>query len=367
MRGGGGNLLTTLVLSLLFAFLLLLLPSQAVDEVISPEDLFHRAVSKWQSSGKKKYESFHDLASQLQNLFSSVTYQNKRLDVVGAMEESILILERFIFEEQQGRENVDRDRLLSKLYTIYGTALSQLSPEECLSLARDPHTLLMGAEEAIRRHEEEKETKNKNSLPSSNKVCLENADNSARNAATLDATNREAEELLKTLDDIAGRSNGGVHERKPMEFVAELFDQFADTFDEKLLDNLQYKVPELVGKLTQELLLSVRNSNNNKKLFQNALDAGVGTGLAGPKIRNLVEHALIGVDASQKMLTKAKTCTRSVGCGRTPTKQQNSDDNDGRPLYDDLILMDLEQMTVDNTLRRVTTGGDGFDLIVGEF
>ena len=36
------------------------------------------------------------------------------------------------------------------------------------------------------------------------------------------------------------------------------------------------------------------------------MDAGVGTGLAGPKIRNLVEHALIGVDASQKMLKKAK-------------------------------------------------------------
>ena len=89
--------------------------------------------------------------------------------------------------------------------------------------------------------------------------------------------------------------------------------------------------------------------------------------MAGPKIRDMVEHALIGVDASQKMLDKAKKCTRSVGCGRDP--ESNGDEDDDRPLYDDLILMDLEQMTVDNTLLLRDTvpdasSSEGFDLIV---
>lgn len=71
---------------------------------------------------------------------------------------------------------------------------------------------------------------------------------------------------------------------------------------------------------------------------------------------------MIGVDASQKMLDKAKDCTRSVGCGILDEK---GEEGDHRPLYDNLLLMDLEAMTVENTLHHDSRRSpNGFDLIV---
>lgn len=246
-----------------FFFLLFLATAHAKAPEPTPEELFRLAVHQWQSSGTRNYQSFNTLADKLHEIFESTNTKRNKLEVVGAMEESILVLERFIFEEQQGRQDSDRDKILSKLYTVYALALSHLTPDECLDLAMDPHTLLIGAEETI---QQRKKTKIQD--PPSNKLCLENADNSARNAATLDATNTLAEELLKTLNA------GNIHERKPMEFVAELFDAFAENFDEKLLDNLQYRVPQLIGTLTRDLL----SKDRSKSKFQNALDAGCGTG-----------------------------------------------------------------------------------------
>lgn len=88
-------------------------------------------------------------------------------------------------------------------------------------------------------------------------------------AVTLDATNIIAEGLLK---QIAGKGTL-VHERKPKDFLAELFDRnFVDTFDKKL-NNLEYKVPKLVGNTAGQL----------KKEFKVVLDDGCG----GTKIKLL--------------------------------------------------------------------------------
>ena len=57
----------------------------------------------------------------------------------------------------------------------------------------------------------------------------------------------------KWLELITGNDGSGVHKRKPKAFVAELFDSFADTYDEKLVKNLSYKVPELVGEAAKKL------------------------------------------------------------------------------------------------------------------
>jgi len=45
-----------------------------------------------------------------------------------------------------------------------------------------------------------------------------------------------ADQLLQSLTNDTAFKGGGVHKRKPTEFVAELFDQFADTFDDKLVN-----------------------------------------------------------------------------------------------------------------------------------
>ena len=43
--------------------------------------------------------------------------------------------------------------------------------------------------------------------------------------------------------------------------------------------------------------------------FENVLDAGCGTGLAGRFLNPLVQNVMVGVDASQKMLDIAEKCT----------------------------------------------------------
>lgn len=230
--------------------------------------------------------------------------------------------------------------------------LLDLNADECHRLALDPHTLLMGVE-----------TVSKGGEPSTY-LCVENAENALRNSATLDATNAVAGELLAA---ITGRESA--HERKPKEFVAELFDSFADSFDEKLVRDLGYKVPQLVGGAAKAL----------RSGYRSVLDAGCGTGLAGRHLEPLLaegeggkrEGRMIGVDASQKMIDVAAKCTTRKGCGLDMAGQilLNGDGREEAPLYDDLLVLDLEEMTLENTLARkggdgLPTGVAGFDLIV---
>jgi len=83
----------------------------------------------------------------------------------------------------------------------------------------------------------------------------------------------------------------------PTEYVKNLFDFFADNFDNKLLNNLNYATPTELLKLLQEKT----DLNLNKKLI---LDLGCGTGLFGKQIKPYAK-TLIGIDLSKKMLEKA--------------------------------------------------------------
>lgn len=86
-------------------------------------------------------------------------------------------------------------------------------------------------------------------------------------------------------------------------YVCELFDTFADSFDE-VLDVLSYKAPELIADALRNAVLPTGS-------FENALDLGCGTGLCGKCLnaKNAVRH-LTGIDLSSGMLEKA----RSRGC-----------------------------------------------------
>lgn len=296
----------------------------------SPEDLYHKAVSKWRSR-RTDWQVWMNFNTEVLSLFQNAS--SNRLEIVGAMEEGILVIEKATVAMGEGAD-LGRDKALSQLYTGYGKMLSELSDKECHDLALDPHTLLIGAETVSK--EDEPKTF----------LCIENSENALRNAITLDATNSYAEELL---EKIKGKGTA-VHERKPKEFVAELFDSFADTFDEKL-NNLEYKVPKLVGSSVAHL---------NKK-FRAVLDAGCGTGLAGRFVRPFVTELMIGVDASKKMLEIAEKCTIDSGCGMI----ENLDGkNNSMSLYESLLQMDLEDMTVGNTLNHVSNQIEGFDLVI---
>lgn len=80
-------------------------------------------------------------------------------------------------------------------------------------------------------------------------------------------------------------------------YVKQVFDDFADSFDENLAD-LDYQAPQLVARLVQEHAATAQRQLD-------VLDAGCGTGLCGPLIAPLARH-LCGVDLSAGMLAHAE-------------------------------------------------------------
>jgi predicted TPR repeat methyltransferase len=84
------------------------------------------------------------------------------------------------------------------------------------------------------------------------------------------------------------------------EYVQTYFDAFADAFD-LVLARLNYRAPELIA-----LALRAAGSRRTSvRPFSAMLDAGCGTGLCGPLVRELC-GSLVGVDLSTRMLHYAK-------------------------------------------------------------
>lgn len=81
-------------------------------------------------------------------------------------------------------------------------------------------------------------------------------------------------------------------------YVRKVFDSFADSFDQQLLNNLNYRAPQiLVDALTRVL--------GSPSGALDVLDAGCGTGLCGPLIKPYARQ-LSGVDLSGGMVEKAR-------------------------------------------------------------
>jgi predicted TPR repeat methyltransferase len=80
-------------------------------------------------------------------------------------------------------------------------------------------------------------------------------------------------------------------------FVTTIFDEMAESFDEKLVGSLSYRGPQIIASLLEAHL------NTHQAL--DVLDGGCGTGLCAPV---LVPYArrITGVDLSAAMLTKAQ-------------------------------------------------------------
>ena len=83
----------------------------------------------------------------------------------------------------------------------------------------------------------------------------------------------------------------------PSRYVEQLFDDYAERFDEALVERLDYSVPE---SLTDLILQHV----GNERRFAHVIDLGCGTGLFGERIRDRADF-LQGFDLSANMLAKA--------------------------------------------------------------
>ncbi|MCA1805643.1 MAG: tetratricopeptide repeat protein [Xanthomonadaceae bacterium] len=86
-------------------------------------------------------------------------------------------------------------------------------------------------------------------------------------------------------------------EAAPPEYVAQLFDQYAEDFDAHLGGALGYRIPERLRELFDELATGVTGPR--------VLDLGCGTGLSGLTFRDRAAW-LAGVDLSPRMLDKAR-------------------------------------------------------------
>ena len=116
--------------------------------------------------------------------------------------------------------------------------------------------------------------------------------------------------------------------------MRDLFDDYADTFEQDLLNDLNYIVPNLMGKEIKKL--TKPRNRQNKRYFSSALDLGCGTGLVSEAIKGVVAK-IDGVDLSEKMIKVAVEHQR----------------------YDDTYLREMSAFLLDETV-----GKPKYDLIV---
>lgn len=95
---------------------------------------------------------------------------------------------------------------------------------------------------------------------------------------------------------LIGRSS--LPDAPPSEYVAQLFDDYADRFDTALVENLAYRVPELLADM-------IAAAAGPEARFARTVDLGCGTGLFGARIRQATSW-LEGYDLSEGMLAKAE-------------------------------------------------------------
>jgi predicted TPR repeat methyltransferase len=82
----------------------------------------------------------------------------------------------------------------------------------------------------------------------------------------------------------------------PPQYLVELFDGYADRFDEHLVKRLNYRGPELL----RDAVAAVTSRTD-----LNVIDLGCGTGLCGVLFRPVAAH-LVGVDLSPRMIEKSR-------------------------------------------------------------
>ena len=135
---------------------------------------------------------------------------------------------------------------------------------------------------------------------------LDEAEKVYRRWISLDPNNPRPHHYLASCTGV------DIPSRASNEFIVDVFDRFAATFDERLTA-LEYSAPAVVVK-------AVRDELGEPQSQYKVLDAGCGTGLCAAGIKPFANH-LTGVDLSPKMLEKARELN----------------------LYDDLIASELTE------------------------
>lgn len=123
-------------------------------------------------------------------------------------------------------------------------------------------------------------------------------------------------------------------QKMPDAYVATLFDQHADVFDEILVDELGYCVPLLVRDLIDRLGIGP---------FERMLDLGCGTGLTGVSLADCTHHRT-GVDLSERIVELAydREVYDDLYVGEAVEFLTDFEDEDGsRPHWDLIAATDV--------------------------
>ena len=107
------------------------------------------------------------------------------------------------------------------------------------------------------------------------------------------AINPDHSEAKHLLSSLTGKTNNSA----PREYVENLFDEYADKFNQTLAEDLNYNIPEIIT----ELAVQEHGSDS----LGSILDLGCGTGLTGVNIKKYCSN-LVGIDLSNKMLDQAR-------------------------------------------------------------
>lgn len=99
-----------------------------------------------------------------------------------------------------------------------------------------------------------------------------------------------------TFTHFLNAAQGVITGRAPAAYAKTVFDNFAEHFDSRLVEDLGYRVPQILCDCIAGLMMS---------RTLRVLDLGCGTGLCGLRMRNAAAQ-LVGVDVSPAMLAKAK-------------------------------------------------------------
>ena len=108
--------------------------------------------------------------------------------------------------------------------------------------------------------------------------------------------------------------------RAPVEYIRDLFDNFAKKFDESLIIHLKYQGP------THLLKLFSNAFGQRSDKYSATVDLGCGTGLTGKLFRDHTDY-LIGVDLSKNMIQKAEE----------------------KKIYDDFFIQDMSSFLYETT------------------
>lgn len=133
---------------------------------------------------------------------------------------------------------------------------------------------------------------------------------------------------------LAAMGKGAAPEKMPDAYVATLFDQHADDFDEILVDQLGYCVPLLVAEALRR---------HAPGPYAHGLDLGCGTGLSGVALNGICER-MTGVDLSERMVEVAfdRGVYHDLYTGEAVEFLQEFEEEDGTvPTFDLIVATDV--------------------------